>query len=235
MSLLTIVQNAAMAIGLPSPTSVAGNVDQSTQTLKSFADREGVELSRRYQWEALVLEATHTTLAAENQGVLTTIASGIDYIIQGTMYDRTLQREVRPYEGPQAWQFDQARTSTGPYYRYRVRGGSLLFYPAPTAGNTVAFEYKSRNFCASSGGTGQASWAADDDVGVLDEEIMTLGVIWRFLQAKGVDYGEAYRAYESQVQQAMSRDGGKSVMSMTGARATNGVRGVIAPDGSWNL
>ena len=36
----------------------------------------------------------------------------------------------------------------------------ILINPAPSAGHTFAYEYMSKNWCESSGGTDQAAWAA---------------------------------------------------------------------------
>jgi hypothetical protein len=47
------------------------------------------------------------------------------------------------------------------------------------------FEYQSTYFCQSSAGADQSAWAADTDVGVLDENLMELGVIWRFKKKNG--------------------------------------------------
>lgn len=234
MSLLTICQDAADLVGIPRPASVISSTDTQIRRLLALANIEGRNLARRYPWEALLTEASFTTVATTSQGTLTSIASDIDSIVNRTMWNRDMQDRIAGAISPQDWQEQLAVTDAGPYYDFRIRGGDLLLYPTPPAGDTIFFEYKSKNWCEDSGGTGQANWAADDDVGRLDEHLMTLGLRWRFLQAQGFDYGEAFRDYEMQVNEVMAKDGGKRVMMLN--EGTDDLQpSARAPDGSWNL
>jgi hypothetical protein len=92
---------------------------------------------------------------------------------------------------------------------FRIRGDALLMSPNPPAGETVAYEYVSKNFCKAAGGTGQADWALDADLGRLDEGLMALGLVWRFRQVKGLSYAEDLNLYERRVSDAEMRDGVK--------------------------
>ena len=73
-------------------------------------------------------------------------------------------------------------------------------------------------YCQSSGGAAQNAWAADADVGRLDEELMEAGLIWRFLQAKGLPSDRQRGEYETLVTRAIARDGSKPILQM-GRRA----------------
>ena len=86
----------------------------------------------------------------------------------------------------------------------------------PTAGRTYAYEYISKNWCTSSGGTGQSAWAADTDLPVLDAELMTMGVQWRFLMAMGMDYAGTQSDYETEVSTVIGRDGSRSLVRLGG-------------------
>jgi hypothetical protein len=176
MTLLTIVQNSCDIIGLTRPTVVIASQDQNVRTLLALAQVEGRELLDRYSWPATQIEKTHTSLAAELQGVMTALAPGFSYITSGTFWDRTLTQPVTGPLSPIEWQALKARTATGPYSSYRLFGGNLYAYPAPSAGNTWVFEYQSTYFCQSSAGANQSAWAVDTDVGVLDENLMELFV-----------------------------------------------------------
>lgn len=115
---------------------------------------------------------------------MTTVAgASFDYILNQTIWDRTLLRPVFGTLTPSQWQQLKAQNVTGPWNQFRIRGGNLLFIPAPSAGDTCAFEWVSKNFCQSSGGTGQSAWTADTDTGLLSEDLMKLGLIWRWKAA----------------------------------------------------
>lgn len=228
-----MVQNACDTIGLTRPSTVISSTDGNIRTLLALAQTEGRELRERYSWPQTQREATHTTLAAELQGVMTTIAPGYSYLINGTFWNRTLTQPVTGPLSPVEWQALKARTATGPYSSFRIQNGNLYAYPAPSAGNTWAFEYQSTYFCETSGGTDQTAWAADTDVGILDENLMQLGIVWRFKKKNGLDYSEDFRVYEQKLANDTARVGGKKVLDMRGGGPI-AASGVYIPEGSWS-
>lgn len=231
MSLLTLVQRAFKRVGLSAPTAVMSSTDENVIRMIELANEEGEELATRGDWQALTREATHTTLAAESQGLMTAIAgSDFWYIRNDTFWNRTKDRRWYPVSDVR-WQEMKATAITGPVEYFRIRGGYLLALPTPTAGETLAFEWVSKNWCESSGGTGQSAWAADTDVARLDEALMLMGLVWRWKKAYGMEYAEDFRQYEMRVETALVRDGAKPHINMGGAPA--GERNV--PQGSWNV
>tara|TARA_R110000765_G_scaffold23830_3_gene59917 strand:+ start:877 stop:1365 length:489 start_codon:yes stop_codon:yes gene_type:complete len=162
---------------------------------------------------------------------MTTIAPGFSYIINQTFWNRTLTQPVLGPLSPSEWQLLVARTTTGPYSQFRIRAGQLFAYPAPVAGQTWVFEYQTLNFCESAGGTDQSAWLADTDTGLMSENLMELGVVWRFKKKNGLDYSEDFRLYEQKLANLTSRVGGKKVLSMNGAGTRSGI---YIPEGSWS-
>jgi hypothetical protein len=67
-------------------------------------------------------------------------------------------------------------------------------------------------------------------VGVLDENLMMLGTVWRFKKKNGLDYSEDFRMYEQKLANQMARVGGKRTLDMQGG---GGMSGVYIPEGSW--
>ena len=184
MTLLTICQDAANEIGVPSPSTVVGSTDTTNIQLLAAANREGKNLVAGYDWQTLIKEEAHTTLAAESQGTMTAIASDFLRFSNDTMWNRTTDRK---YYGPlnnSQWQRLKASVNSGITNYFRIRGNSLLFHPTPPAGQSVYFEYIIKNWVDTNGdGSANAtSYAADSNTTVLDEDIITLGVIWRFLK-----------------------------------------------------
>lgn len=237
MSLLTIVQNACRRIGITAPTVVTGSSDLTVAQLLSLLNKEGKELATgssvglSYDWQALQAEATFTSVATESQGLMSTIAPGLKYIIGGTIWDRTRRLPAYGSMSPQEWQNYKAWGVASPYPKYRVRTGYLLLMPTPAAGDLYYFEYQGKNWCTSSTGTGQTAFAADADVCVLDEDLLTDGLVWRFKQAKGLDYAEDFATYQRDVTMAISRDTERPVLNM--GRTDQSPTGVVIPIGSW--
>ena len=207
MTILSIVQNASKRVGLDAPASVIGNAAGNVVRMLALANEEGRSLLDRHRWQSVVKEATFTTVGTTSQGTLATLTgvSDIGSILNDTLWNRDSNTPVYPIDAI-GWQQMLASTTTGPYPRWRLRGNTVLMYPTPTAGETIAFEYKSKNWCESSGGDGQTAWAADTDVGILDEGLMEEGLVWRWKSAMGFGYGEDFRRYEQLVANAIARD-----------------------------
>lgn len=222
MTVLEIVRAACGTIGIPRPNSAIGSSDSGVVQLLELFNEEGSELASRSSsgWQALIREATFTTVAIEDQGAVDTIigaANAFRHILNETIWNRT---QMQPIYGPRAassWQGLKAQSFAGPYPEYRIRGGHLLFLPAPAAGDTCAFEYASKNWLQSSDGTEQRSRATnDEDVPVLDDEIILAGLKWRWRQSKGLDFGQDFEKYEARVIDALARDGTKATLSLSG-------------------
>ena len=234
MTLLTLANEAQDLLSLPRSTVVISSTDQNVRTLLGVAQQEGRALMRRFPWESLLTEKTFTSTAAAIQ--TGAVASDFDRIVNHSMFNRTNVRHVAGPLNAEEWQKQQALTASVLTDAFRIQGGDMLIVPTPPATDTYAYEYVSKNFCQSSGGTGQAAWAADDDDGVLVEDLMLLGIIWRFRKARGFDYAEEFNEYEREVTQAMMRDGGKRTLSYAGddSLATQ-ARPPTVIDGNWPL
>lgn len=234
MSLLTMIQSVTDDLGINKPTTIIGNTSDDIEQLLALANNEGRDMASRYQWSALLKENTFTFQTQKDQGELngTVVTdSDVDYIINDTIWDRT---ENIPLFGPMSPVLRQAHEAfsiSGPYPRYYIRGKNLYFDTVPSA-NTGAFEYKSKWWCESSAGAGRAKWAADTDVGRLDENLMALGITWRWLRRKGMDYSEEMRTYEMRIVDKMAQDGTKRTISLD--RTTDERKpGIIVPEGNW--
>lgn len=232
MTALSIVQNATGRLGLTIPSAVFSSTDQQVILLRNLMNQEGKELATRGAWTKITKEHTFTTVAQAAQ--TSSVPSDFGHFIMGSMWNRNTDRPLIGPLTPGEWQEYQARsiaTSFDSAFRFRGTGtASLLITPDPTAGQTVAYEYVSNQWCEASGGTDQSAFAADTDVGLLDEDLITLGVIWRYLAQKGFDYGEAFRTYQLEVEKALGKDGGKPILYLDGNRPR--MLSLVA-DGNW--
>jgi hypothetical protein len=141
--------------------------------------------------------------------------------VDGTMWDRSRYWQMRGPQSPQQWQVYKSsvigQASVQRRFRFRQEGGSLRFSidPVPTDnGSALVMEYVSNAWCQSNAGVAQASWLADTDTCVVDENLLTLGVTWRMLRRLGLSYNEELDEYEAEVRKAMASDGGAAILSI---------------------
>lgn len=236
MSLLTMIQAVAERTAVPVPTTVLGNTDPQIVQLRALLEEEGADLSRRGAWQGITFEATHTTLATESQGAITSIATnGFNYIKNQTIWDRTDRLPVLGPMDSQDWQALKAVQVTGPRYQFRIRGGLLLVNPAPTAGHSWAFEYVSQNWILGADAvTYKQLFTLDTDTALLPEPLLIIGLRWRWMREKGLDYSELFRTYEIQVKDALGRDGGKPILHCDEYAYQGPKPGIWVPSGSWS-
>lgn len=194
MSLLTICKNATDEVGLKRPSSIIGSTDQVAIRCLRYAVRTGREMVKK-SFAYLIKEHTFSTVASTQAY---TNPTDFDHFVPFTNWNRTTSRRMFSIQ-PNFWQQLQSGLATVSINdQFRIRGANreFLVEPTPTSVETLSFEYVSKNYCENSGGTGQSVWTADTDVGVLDEELFELGLIWRHLNRMGMAYAEEKSEYQ---------------------------------------
>lgn len=220
MSLLTIISNpeygAAIKCGLPPPTSIAGSSDPNAPILLALANEEGRELARRHDWQGITVDYTVASLAAELQ---TALPSDYERLLPyPELWNRTSSQK---YSGPtdvRTWgQIKGTGVTTGAPGWWRLLGGALYITPAPSAGDTLAFPYVSKNWVLPESGSNKDHFTIDTDTALIPERLIALGIVWRYKMSKGFDYAEHMATYEREVERAASRDRGLGAISPQGS------------------
>jgi len=226
-NILDICQNAARACGFGSPAQIVGSTDKTAMQLLSLANREGEFLSTQKDWSELKSEHTFQLATADQEY---TLPDDFRWIIPGTTYDRDNDRIVLNPVSSQEWQYLKAWTSIGGLTRRaRIRANQLEFEQTITAsdnGKTIAFEYLSSYWAQTSSGTAKRRFTLDTDIFRLDDELMTLGIIWRFRRAKGLGFEDERAEYLSQLNIHKSADGGSRTLDMSSST----LRGINNPN-----
>jgi len=189
MSLLTIAQAIADELGVFQPASIINNEEATAVRLRSVTSAAGLYLRDDYDWAVLTKEHTFTSSAGT---AAYAVPSDFLRIVPNTLWDRTNNLQLVGPLTPAQWQyFKGAITSdVGLAVRWRLRptSGVLKIELENPAAATIALEYVSDQWCASSSGTGQTDWAADADVPLFDEDLVFREGWWRALRAFGFPY-----------------------------------------------
>lgn len=232
MTALTIVQDVQSELGLNQSSAIEGTLDNTAKLLLALLNREGRHLVKAYNFQTQVRTASLTTLAAEDQGAIATIApSGFARFVPDTMYDETADVPVLGPDTGQQWRWRHAHNLTGPYSKFRVINNHLYFYPAPSAGHTVKFEYLSKNWCEDNLGVDKEEMTADDDVELLDHDLLVEGVTIRYLQRNGLPFDTS--TYIQTLAALLRADVGAGAISAEGSFPLMNGPGVFVPRGPW--
>lgn len=232
MSLLSIITDpkygAAVKCGLPIPTTIVGSSDPNVPILLAFANEEGADLAERHDWQALLVDYTVPSLGAELQTAFP--SDFARFTADAEIWNRsTTQRYIFPTD-TKTWGRVKAYsiTSGSPGWA-RELGGALYITPAPTAAQTLAWPYQTKNWVHPASGSNKDAFTLDTDVALLPERLISLGIIWRWRSNKGFDYAEAMSTYERAVERATSRDRGLKVLRPGAPRFDP----VMAAEWSW--
>jgi len=220
--LLTIVRQSCRLLSLEPPDEVVDSPDAQVQLLYQLAIEEGEELSTNgdKDWQVLTQQKIFYTVADPVQ--VDAVPDDLDHFIDNSFFNRTTRLQMVGPITPQMWQAIQAQPQLNlVYLAFRQRDGAFLITPTPAADNEIAYEYVSKNYVQAANGDLKATFTADTDTPLLPDVLFRLGIRWRFLKSKGLDYSQDFDTYQRQVQQMMSRDGGATKLDVTGRTLYN--------------
>lgn len=214
MTLAEMCEAALQEIGWAVPASFIGNSDDDAVQCVALANRTGRQLSKTVRWEYPLKTYTFSTVNGTLEYALPSDFQSFAFM---TEWDRTNYEKMLGPATPAQWQELNSGLITVTTVRwFRISESKFRIYPTPTTADTIAYEYYSNQWCESSAGTGQTSFAADTDVSLLDDDLMTMGIKWRFLKAKGQAYQEELREYEQLLASCKADDGDRGIIRFGG-------------------
>ena len=218
MSLLSIVQDACRhpSLTLPVPVSVVGNDQSSAPALLMAAKEELDSLATRHNWQRLAAGHTFLATASVVQLPASAISSNFDRMVNDTLFNVTQKKQIVGPISPEDWVRNFAMSTMPVNPVYRISNNTILIQPAPTSGDSIFYEYITHLKARSNVGASQTNWQADSDTCVFREDIVTLGVVWRYRRGKGYPYNADQEEYERRVSDAISRDGARTRITTDG-------------------
>lgn len=234
--MLSIVNDAAARLSLVQTPVVTTSQDRQITQLWYLLNEVGHAMAEHYPWQALVNEWLFSTVNSPTQ--TSALPVDFDRFINNTTFNRSTRRGVLGPITARRWQAIQAQPVYSLIYlSFRIRTGDYIMTPTPPAGETIALEYVSTNWVI--GDPSQPDpgpkpkFDQDTDTTLLDEEVLTLGLVWRFLRAKGLDYAEEMKSYERALEIKCAQDGGATEITTT-PRPIDPSR-INLPDGSFGV
>lgn len=214
MTLLSVAQDVCDLVGIPRMSSIGTTSDTSYTPLRAMIQQATDDLFERHDWRAMV--SFQRFVAVNGQAQAGAMPSDYARMAQGhTMWNLTRDEEVAGPLDPATWTAMQRQSGTylGGYWRFI--GADIYIYPAPGGGDTIHFEYLTRNVIKAADGSFKDRWSADTDICILPEPLIVLGAVWRWKSAKGFAYAEDLSNYERQLERLASNDAASPAIVIT--------------------
>lgn len=208
MTLKTICEDALNEIGsIDVPDVFAGSQLPTSKLCLALANRSGRSLERRYRFNSLIAEHTFVTVADQ---AAYDLPDDFRAFANMSVWDRTNDRFMQGGVSSSRWQWFQSGVTNNTINRfYMVRGTSFTIYPTPSvAGETIAFDYYSKNWVQPSSGANKAKFDADTDNPLIDDQLVTMDVKWRFLASKGFPAEIEYKEYVDHLMHVLADQNG---------------------------
>jgi len=220
MTILTAAQRAIARLVGRRPPAVVSSTNEMEVEITALAQEAAVEIMKSHDWQNL------TTL-------YTITGTGDESYPLPDDYDRMVQAMGVSSPSWPEWWFTQA-ASLDEWQQIKTRGFNLepgwwmilgnRFHTLPTlsSGKQAMFYYISKDVFLGENGTPKAAITQDGDSFRLDERLLTLSLIWRWKQEKGLDYAEDLRTYETALSQEQTREKGSRVIRLNGGASFPG-------------
>lgn len=203
MTLLSVVQNVADAVGLPRPSQVAGNAQQLARQMLSLANKTIQDVSKR-NWPQLTQPYSFNTVPGQEEYAL---PGDWASMIPDTVFADGTWRAVRGSHTAMSWAEAKSMLAVPVgAYRIRISGSPLKFHlnPAPSTVEPITLWYVTKYRVTTATGSGEA-YANDTDVCKIPEEVIELGLQWRIKHAKGLDYSEDFNDFDRQCNEYLAK------------------------------
>ena len=204
MTLLSIVTDALSEVGdiSPLPTSVIGNNDPNAVKALAIIKGIGRDLCKQYKWPELKADYSFST----SPGVAGyALPSDFYRMIPSTQWDNTAKWALNGAATDSFWSAIQSGIITvGIRMWFRLKGGNFVLAPTPTDVRTIVYSYYKNTWVQGADGTPKSTFTADSDIPIFmpngnSEELLRLGLIYKFKQANGFPYGDDKANYLSAI------------------------------------
>lgn len=173
MSLLSIANDVAYETQGPNPATIAGNTEPDAQLLLRTINKVSIKLMQIYAWSVLWKQHEFTAIAGQDQTAK--VPSDFDRFVPETFWSVDNQTLISGPVSASEWGALRVSTVTNTRnIKFSWRSGLISTIPDIGAGVACEYQYITKNWCTDAGGTTpQTKFAADTDVPLLDEDLIT--------------------------------------------------------------
>lgn len=235
MTLLSAANDAQRLLSLPVTATIIADGQETQNLLYGLAKQEASDVLDRDEYDFPSLRRTQSFTAS-----LASLQSGgkpsdFQRAIAETFWNRSTDEKVYGPLNDEEWGYANGATlNSATWQSVMFRYDGLHIFPVPTIAETIAFDYIINTPVQATGaGAYKENFTVDNDVYLLGDRILTLGIVWRYKQSKGRDYAEDMRNYELALRALYSRERGAARTLMISPAETELPPDGIVPDSGF--
>ncbi len=196
-----VMDEAARECSITPPSSWITATTLSHAELKDFLKQTAKELLDRVDWPDPIAQDYEVTGDGTADYSLPAAFKRLTRDELAVYETSTVRRAAIPVSTNGAWtHLTELGSAAGNRY-FRITGDEeagyeIEFYAVPAVGQSITVSYISKNWLKTSG-TAAAVWTNVADTLLLPEDLIRMGVIWRFRRRKGLPYADRMAEYEA--------------------------------------
>jgi hypothetical protein len=211
----TIINRAALQVGLVPSTDPVASTDESYIQLVGLLNSVGQELVEMHPWQILEKNFSLTTQNGDSGDY--DLPDDFSYMIDQTGWDRTNRVRIGGPLSPQDWSYLEGRdlVSQSIYASFRLVEAKFSIYPQPPPiGLEINFKYINRNWCQATGSMEPQDVILQGSDIVLYEPVLAVKFLKaQFLEAKGFDSTSARAEFENMFLSRTGKDVGAEIIN----------------------
>lgn len=222
MTILTVCQSVASDIGLTVPTAVMSSTTREHVELAALANRSAKALAKGHDWSRL---KTLETLTGD--GTTTQFTQPSDYarmLKKAQIWSTSLEGPLRHIADTDEWLGLDVKSYDFVVNAWTIIGSNVELKPALGSTVTAYYYYITNLVVQPVSGSNKTDFTSDDDTFLLDEEMLTLEMIWRWKAKKGFAYAEDMVNAESHKAREITNDAGSRMLRIGRPRIPRDVK-----------
>lgn len=214
MTLLSVVQNAALVCGLNKPDQVMASTDRTMQEMARLANEMAKLISERHDWQSLMVQHTITGDGTSEEFNLPSDFARMP--VKANLWSSRWQWDMNPIVGVDAWLAYETWPATLTLGNWIIYGDQFHVLPIMEDGELVKYFYVSNKLVRDANDITKAEFTADDDTFRLDERLLELAIIYKWKSDKGQPFVDRLNDFEEKLSHLKDTDSGsKPVVSST--------------------
>lgn len=217
MTVLSVTKDVCPVIGLDIPDILFASTEREHIELQALANEMARRIADETDWQRLRKIATIT---GDGSAVAFALPSDYARMVKKAGLWSTSQPSLalRHVTDIDRWLEDEISGFTGMVGEWTIYGGQLHIRPVMASGDIVKFAYVSKHHVSGD----QRIFTADDQEFLLDERLLSLGMIWQWKANKGQPYQEDMENFNNAMSVAIGNDKGSRILTIGSGRIRGG-------------